>query len=91
MAKTGEAVAVKVEMEGAKSSEIAAAEVQLPDGVQFYSRNHPEWGRQHELTFALEASIENSRFPFVIQSNESGTKVVRIRFLDSDGHVAQEL
>jgi hypothetical protein len=85
------AMLVNVEVQPLETARIAYAEIDLPEGVGFYSTSHPELVTQRRLVLnwaARDRAI--SRFPFAILSNVAGLKKVHVRFRDSDDNLVEE-
>jgi hypothetical protein len=83
-AAVNQAIAVRVEIEDLKHFDIAHAEIELPDGVHFYSKQHPEVFSEKSVTVAWNQGSGRTRFPIVIKSDISGKKTVRVSFFDSN-------
>jgi hypothetical protein len=81
-AQVNQAVAVRIELVKTLSSEIALAQIDLPEGVRFYSRRHPELQDQRQLTVAWESLKGKSHLPFVVKADTAGIRTVRVSFYD---------
>lgn len=75
-------VLVKVEVKQIKDLKVAYAEIELPEGVAFYSDRYPEMNSQRILTLGWSPSPAKSHLPFIIQSSTPGTKTIRVKFFD---------
>lgn len=88
-APSGKAVAVHMEKNAEGSLPFAFAEVALPEGVSFYSEQHPELA--HEPTALIDLSSSSGRtFPVVIRATQAGRKSVSVKYLRADKSTAVE-
>ncbi len=90
IAATGKPVLVKVELEQVQNSQIAYAEIVLPEGVNFYSAQFPELKDQRSLSLAWNESVQNAKLPFVIQSNLAGIQKIKVLMKDGNNNVLRE-
>jgi hypothetical protein len=82
-AAMNEAVVVRVEVQDLQKMQIARADIELPEGVHFYSQAHPELSAERSLSVAWNGAANQTKFPFVIKSEASGKKMVHVSFFDS--------
>ncbi|MBT3585047.1 MAG: hypothetical protein HN509_09075 [Halobacteriovoraceae bacterium] len=75
---------VKIDVQSLKDYKIAYAKIDLPGGVQFYSKSHPELGELNSLEINWQAVAHKDHFPLVIRGQKSGLKAVKITFYDED-------
>lgn len=83
-------VVVKLEVGDVKSLPIAYAEIDLPEGVEFYSERNPEIIKERSLMLAWESVVKNSHLPFVVKSSSGGMKRINIRFFDDMMNLVSE-
>lgn len=82
---------IQIDLGGERLKDARLAEVELPDGVHFVSKSHPEVAELREMRLPIsEAQMERSRLPFVVSSELSGRKELKLRILDDQGTVIQE-
>lgn len=81
---------VKIQMAEFQEYNIVEAEIELPEGVSFYSKSYPELKEKRSLRIAWDAQTEQSVLPFVIQGAASGQKLVKVRFFDSNNQAVSE-
>lgn len=81
---------VMVKVQEASRAQIASAEVELPDDVYFYSETFPGLKERRELKIAWSQETDKPYFPFVVKSDHTGTKLVKVRFRDRSGGVLLE-
>ena len=86
-AQLGQPVLVKVEMENIKDSQIAFAEIVLPEGVHFYSSQFPEMNDKRSLTLSWNPSLANGKLPFVVKSTVSGGRQIHVLLKGADNQV----
>jgi hypothetical protein len=89
-ANIGVPLAVKIEVNELKNSQIAFAEIVLPDGVMFYSQKFPEFREKRSLTLDWEIAVKNGHLPFVIEGGSAGRKVIVVRFFDLENKLIAE-
>ncbi len=90
VAQVDEKVLIRVEVEKLQGTGVKFAEVDLPDGVHFYSEKYPELKDLRSVTLAWNENMDMSRLPVVIQASEAGAKKIRIRFLNNDHALLKE-
>jgi hypothetical protein len=90
VAQVNDHVLIRVEVEKLQGQGVKFAEVELPPGVTFYSERYPELKDLRSVTLAWNEKMDVSRLPVVIQSSETGSKKIRIRFLGSDHSLVKE-
>jgi len=89
-AQIQQATLVSVEVQPLESSQIAFAEIDLPEGVTFFSKAHPELAGQRNLTIPWSPETGKSRFPFAIRGDNTGIQTVYVRFRDNQGTLLVE-
>ena len=82
-------ILVKIEIKEIKS-QIAFAQIELPEGVSFYSKSYPEISRDRTLLLAIDDSFVTGHIPIVIKSSEAGSKKLKINFLDANKRSIEE-
>jgi hypothetical protein len=83
-------VLIRVEVEELRGSAISYAEIELPDGVIFYSERYPELAGEREIRLAWFDRYEEDSLPIVVRASKPGLKRVKLRFLDQDETVLEE-
>jgi hypothetical protein len=78
------AVAVRVTVEQAPDQMVAFAQVDLPEGVYFYSKRYPGLREQRRMRLPAELFSKQKELPFVVMAENSGKKTVRVSFFDSN-------
>ncbi len=68
---------------------LAAAEIELPEGVYFYSESIPGLKERRELKLAWAPGAK-PYLPFVVTGDSEGMRQVTVRLRDSDGKVLEE-
>ena len=85
----GTPVVVHVALEKVpRDGTIASAQIDLPPGVTFYSKLHPERSAQTVLRLALQDGIKS--FPFAVRASDPGKRSVYVRLLDQQGKLVSE-
>lgn len=83
-------ILIRVEVEELRGSAVAYAEIELPDGVTFYSEKYPELKKARAIRLAWLDGYEADTLPIVVQASMPGLKPVKFRFLDRDGALLEE-
>lgn len=85
-AQVDQAVIVRIETEALRNSNknLAQAVVELPDGVIFFSKKHPQLSEKREISLNLNAIGENSYLPIPIKGMDLGTKHLIVKFYDQN-------
>jgi hypothetical protein len=89
-ATANQPVAVKVEMHELKMAEVAQVEIELPEGVQFFSLKYPDLQSHRKLSLAWNPTLDSASLPFVIQSSLVGKRAVKVRFLNGKNELVTE-
>lgn len=76
-------VMVKVELKQASDIEVAFAEIELPEGVFFYSAKFPELKDKRSIRVAWSA-LKANELPLVVSSNHTGKKTIQINLKGQD-------
>ena len=76
-------ILVKIEVKEMKS-QIAFAQIELPEGVHFYSKLYPEISKNRKLVLAVDDSFVKGYIPIIVKSEEAGSKKLTINFLDAN-------
>lgn len=86
-----QAYVIHVNLDDAEMQVAASAEVELPAGVTFVSKNEEVRAlRQLRLPVAaVNATDGRSRLPFVVKSDRSGTMPLQVRIYDADDKLIQ--
>ncbi len=82
--------AVRVPLTELNVSEFAEAEIELPEGVYFYSKTMEDLNTMQSLRVAWDDSFDREFIPFVIKSNIEGTKEVLVKFYSEDNKVLSQ-
>lgn len=86
-----EALAVRLPLEEFKGHKVAYAEIELDNGVEFYSQSFPEISEQVRLNVDWNKIVANNYIlPIVVKGMEPGTKVVRVKFMDENQNMVDE-
>lgn len=86
-----QAVAIKVDIQKADEVEIAMAEIELPEGVIFYSQAHPQINEQKTLSLDWsKIGAKITSLPFAVKANVLGEKKIKVRFFDKNKQLFQE-
>lgn len=75
--------------EGLRDAQIA--EVELPDGVKFVSKAHPEISELRKLQLPVpDSSTGRSRLPFVVRADRVGVQDLKLKILNEKNEVIEE-
>lgn len=85
-ALTGKPFVVRVDLEEIKQRQLEYASIELPAGVHFVSKEHPEIRSQNRIEIDLVGEMDLTNLPFVIESDSAGEKTIRIRFYGHNQH-----
>lgn len=86
-----QALAIKVDIQKADEVEIAIAEIELPEGVTFYSQAHPQINTQRTLSLDWnKMGPKISSLPFAVKANVLGEKKIKVRFFNKNKQLFQE-
>ena len=81
---------IHVDLTGQPLEQARIAEVELPEGVHFVSKKHPEVSKMRKMRLPVPAATEGrSRLPFVVSSDRPGTQEVVLKILDENDQVIQ--
>ena len=75
---------VRVELNELSEKQHIEAEIVLPDGVEFYSKNHPQLAEQRSLRLVWNQETGKPFLPFVIKGAENGKKQILVKFFDEN-------
>jgi len=89
-AVTGKPFVVRIELEPFRKEGIRFAQIELPEGVTFYSEKYRDLENTRELKVAFAWNQNYANLPFVIRSSLRGSKKIRVRFLDESHHTVLE-
>jgi len=82
---------IHVDLSGDKLSGAKLAEVELPEGVHFVSKAHPEVEKLRKMRLAVPDGIEGrSRLPFVVSSEKPGLAELKLKIFDESDHLIHE-
>lgn len=82
---------IHLDLGGARLAGATSAEVELPNGVRFVSKAHPEVTELRSLRLDLPEEIAGrSRLPFVVQADRPGTQQLKLRIWDQNMNLLQE-
>lgn len=76
-------ILVKIEISEMKN-EIAFAQIELPEGVYFYSKLYPQISEKRALVLAIDEGFVKGSIPIVVRSKEAGSKKLKVNFLDAE-------
>lgn len=83
-AETNQPVMVKVELKKMSELQVEFAEIELPEGVYFYSSKFPEIRSQRKVRVAANV-ILSDELPLVIKSEVKGKQTIKVQFLNQSG------
>lgn len=86
-------VAVRLDIKDLQNQKISRASVELPKGVQFFSKRFPKIQEQDVLQLSFNEEQANpmpAALPIVIQAGEAGMKSVKVRFFNQDNRMVAE-
>ncbi len=90
-AQLGSHVMVRMDFQNmGKSSDIIKGEIELPNGVEFYSQQFPEIKDQRKLEFDAEGVFAQGQFPFLVRTTEKGVQEIKVKFYNSQNQVVAE-
>ena len=89
-AQVNTAVLIRFEVKELPGSDIAYAEVELPDDVTFYSKRYPALEEAREIRLAWTDRYEKEALPIVVQASRPGLKRIKLRFLDRNDALLEE-
>ncbi|MCB0384520.1 MAG: hypothetical protein KDD43_03935 [Bdellovibrionales bacterium] len=78
---------VRVELNELSEQQYVEAEIVLPQGVEFYSKNHPELSAQRTLRLVWNQETGKPFLPFVIKGAEDGKKQILVKFFDESNRM----
>lgn len=82
---------IHVELEGDKLPGARVAEVELPAGVHFVSKSHPEVAELRKMRLTVpQATGGRSRLPFVVSSEKPGLAELKLKIFDEKDAVVHE-
>ncbi len=76
-------ILVKIEVKEI-DPKVAFAEIELPDGVYFHSKLYPDISKKRTLLFVIDESFLGGHIPIVIKSEKTGSKKLKVNFLNSE-------
>ena len=79
IAAVGRPMAVRIELAAAA---VDSVEIELPEGVVFYSEKLGSLAQEKILTLQLGPDYAGGKLPIVVKSNEEGLKMIKVRMLD---------
>jgi hypothetical protein len=85
----GSPFALRVEVTELPEAAVAAVEVEVPEGLHFYSARHPEISDQKILRIAFN-SDRKMGIPFILKSDREGAARVKVRFWDTKNSLLAE-
>ena len=81
---------IHVDLSGQPLEQARIAQIELPEGVHFVSKKHPEVSKMRSMRMPVPAaSSGRSRLPFVVSSDRPGTQEVVLKILDENDQVIQ--
>lgn len=82
---------IHVDLSGDKLSGAKLAEVELPEGVHFVSKTHPEVTQLRKMRLAVPDVMQGrSRLPFVVTSDKPGLAELKLKIFDESDHLIHE-
>lgn len=82
---------IHVDLEGDKLPGARIAEVELPAGVHFVSKSHPEVAQLRKMRLTVpQATGGRSRLPFVVKSDKPGLAELKLKIFDEKDSVVHE-
>jgi len=87
-----QAYVIHVDFSPSEVASVENVEVELPKGVRFYSKNRPEaLAGINKLRLPLAKTLEGrNKLPFVVQSDEIGSKDLTVRLFDEKNRLVGE-
>lgn len=86
---TRQAYVIHVDFTQNDRQEVAAAEVELPQGVHFVSKSNV--GSMHKLRLPVDVKTAGpGKLPFVVSADDPGEKKIIVRLLNHDDRVIRE-
>lgn len=82
-------VVVKMDLKGI-DTKVAYAQVELSNGVKFYSRSFPKIEEQKSLDLDWKNREIPATLPIVVKAEEKGMRLVRVKFFDEGKHLVSE-
>jgi len=82
---------IHVDLDGDNLPGSRVAEVELPEGVHFVSKSHPEIAQVRKMRLNIPKAISGrSRLPFVVSSAKPGLAELKLKILDEKDLVVHE-
>lgn len=79
---------INVDLDQSEILTAATAELILPEGLEFYSKNQ-DVKSLRSLRLPMPSKQQGGRLPFVVVSSRSGSMPLKIHFYDQDGQLIQ--
>jgi hypothetical protein len=89
-ALTGKPFVVRLELEQLRREHVDYASIELPAGVYFHSDKYPDIKTQNRLEVAVAELGDLEKLPFVIRSDDGGTKQITISLFDKNKKLISE-
>lgn len=82
---------IHVDLGGERLAGARSAEVELPEGVHFVSKTHPEVAELRSMRLEVPEAFEGrSRLPFVVTSDKEGLARLKLKIFDDGDQLLQE-
>lgn len=78
---------VRVELNELTEQQYVEAEIVLPEGVEFYSKSHPELAQQRTIRLVWNQETGKPFLPFVIKGGKDGSKQILVKFFDHENRM----
>jgi hypothetical protein len=82
---------IQVALNDSRIQEAVAAGIELPEGVSFFSKTHPEVAELRTMELTFKPGKEGStRLPFVVKAQTPGTKQIKMKFYNVNRELVYE-
>lgn len=90
--KVAQAYVIHVDFTAAEVASVDHVEVELPDGVHFYSKAHAkELAELRKLNLPISPALAGrNKLPFVVQSEQTGEHRLMVRMFDGENNLIRE-
>lgn len=88
--KIDQPAVVRIDLKPLEAEKAVYAQIELPEGVYFYSEKNPELIEKKRLLVAWTPDSKKRSFPFVIRGHEPGTKLVSVNLFDQENNIISQ-
>jgi hypothetical protein len=86
-----QAYVIHVALNDERVRDAVAAGVELPEGVTFFSKTHPEVAELRSMELAITPGTEGpTRLPFVVRAEHAGIKQIKMKFYNANRDLIYE-